>query len=238
MRNFGRAGYLSALLKEGKFPAELDLYLPQLQSLLSPTSSKRKTDPIHDLQQLNENTTNQLIYNLNSNQSEKRCWLSSQAWSTLSPTNRRVSSPIVAQARFHKRYKHESQSDVKFSTFAVEPSDAVVQVSIKSTGITRFGKIVSIFTHGRVPFVGKDVIYDTWASIEYFKPIPPGKPNPCKLLDEPHMQVHLFLNKCQSAELIHIKEIVANCSFVAYKPGVIHPALDVSTIALISTDRE
>ncbi|EGG09696.1 uncharacterized protein MELLADRAFT_103744 [Melampsora larici-populina 98AG31] len=87
MKNFGRAGNLSALLKEGKFPVELDPYLPQLQSLLNPIPFTRKTDPIHDQQPLNEEFLIQLVNRLNSNQSEGRSWLSSQTWSTLTSAN-------------------------------------------------------------------------------------------------------------------------------------------------------
>ncbi|EGG02555.1 uncharacterized protein MELLADRAFT_91315 [Melampsora larici-populina 98AG31] len=157
MKTFGRAGNLSALLKEGEFPSEVQPYLPQLRSLLDPLPPQRKTEPIHDLQPLNEELFLQLIDKLNDKQFEGRSWLSSQMWSALSPAGRRGYSPTVAQAKFHKRYKHATQSDVKFSIFSVQPSDAIVEVLIKETGVTRFGKITSIFTHGRVPVQTKPV---------------------------------------------------------------------------------
>lgn len=237
--NFCRAGNLIDLLKEtDKFPEKLQPYLPELLSLLAPQPFTPMSSQINNFQALEKALFAQLIERLNLDQSEDRRWMASDQFLTASLTERRGYSPVVAQAKYLKRFKHDKYPDVRFATFDENPDDSVVEVFNKSTKTSSFGKIKTIFTHERVTILGNEPISDTWASVEDFVPVPMEKVDPFDKVDEPDMEAYLFCNKCKQARLIHVKEIVAHCSFVVYAPGEVHDLLNIPTIAIISMNRE
>lgn len=175
----------------------------------------------------------QLIKHLNTQFADNCAWISALDWTFLNSREKKVCAPVRASAKF---VKHITHKEVTFSIFSRSKNDSVVQVDLGPNGAMSYGRIISIFTHRRIPVGKKDPVDDTWVVFQPFLPVPPSKPNCFLALDEPDLQAYLRLNILSEPSIIHINQIVSHCAWIEYKAGEITCQLDMPTVALISVD--
>lgn len=239
MKDSCRSANLSALLHEDRLPDLLKPYLGSLKNLLYPKPFVPKTTKHFDdvFQPLSSQLHADLVDRLNTEHAEDHLWIASDDWCDLSEEDSKRYSPVASQATFHGRIQHHG---VSFATFTENPNNSVVHVKLARSGTVLFGRITSLFTHQRKTSLGIGCPkIDTWASVQYFSPVPPRHYNPFSEFSQSQsaMQVHLRLYDPGLPQLIRLEEIVCHCAWLVYEPCEIHEELNLSSIALVSLDR-
>ncbi|KAH9820789.1 hypothetical protein DFH28DRAFT_883987, partial [Melampsora americana] len=234
VKSFCRAGNLAALLQDvDKLPEALRPYIDQLKALYEPTSPRPRRLSNSKFESLDEEDLACLIRRLNDQGTDECIWVSPREWVAFKEDEGLGKAPVPPRAQFYNKIEH---NDVSFSVFEKNLNDSFVVFRSRSDGFDSFGRIAKIFVHRRSPETKKTII-QTWLRVQTFKPIQQSQYDPFKRLDMPDMNVHLRAWDDPEDRLVKLDEVVAHCSWLMYKPKLLHSDLKISTVALVSMVR-
>lgn len=227
---------MSALLRDHKLPELLKPYMKRLEALYNEKDDLQpRKNSNSNFITINDKVLNMLITRLNEEPGETRVWMSPEAFCLLSEDEAVGKSPVQAWGFFHKRVTH---LEVGFSTFSSSQKDSFVAFRLGSTKKMGFGRIFSIFTHS-TSSRGSLRNSQVWLQVQQFPEIPEKMEqfDPYRLVKTPEAQVFLCAWGPTKDCVTKLQEVVAHCTWMMYRPGLIHKKLDIPTVALVVNDR-
>lgn len=233
MRNFCRAGHLSALLKEDQFPEALKPYTARVESLFDPHPAMPRKLSNSTLEPV-DSTVLFLMKDYLNNENQDGCqWVLPHEWCTKSESQTEGVSAIPPRAFFYNQVDH---SGVPFSTFTGNPNNSFVTFKSRTSKKRMFGRIFSIMLHHRSPKPSQNLM-DTWLLVQSFPSLPKSMFDPMSQVDSPDVQVHLRAWSPTENVLIKLQEVIAHCSWIMYKAHGLHNQLSYQSVALVSMER-
>lgn len=234
IRDYCRAGNLSALLKNDELPEHLQIYATRYESLYT---HRKRCDSRgwsnSKLQSLDDNVMRMLVTRLNGEGDDACKWLIPEKWCLLSKEQALGFAPLQARGYFYKRVSHKN---VSYSTFTANPDDSCVMFKTRSSTEYHFGRIFQLFIHRRAPDSSNNK-FDTWAHIQKFPLIPKGVYNPLSKTDTTDVNIHLRAWGPTENDLIRLEEIICHCSWIMYKGTEVHKKLGIPVVALVAMQR-
>jgi hypothetical protein len=223
-----------ALIEDNKLPDALKQYTPRLQSLYNPPLRRPRRPSNSKFSPLSENILNLLVDYLNDTEKKNCIWLRPDKWASLSKSESIGYSPVPARAQFYKQFEY---NDGLVSTFTQNPDNCCIYFkSVK--GDNCFGRIFSIFSHSRAS-APNCITTDIWLNVQCFPCLPHAqyKFNPFDSADHAEVQCALRMWSSTETKIIKLNEVIAQCTWIMYKPGEMNQHINVPTIGMIILER-